>query len=149
MRASLGIDPTALRGESYNYANTNYVLLGMIIEQVSGLELAGAMEKYVFEPLGLADSCFPDGPEFEGEHSHSYMAAGENDELYDMTSGIDPSITWAAGAIISTVEDLKIWAEALATGELIVEATHEEQLQWSRSRAWRAPASATNTAWAA
>jgi len=130
VRASLRIDPAAVLGESYNYANANYVLLGMIVEQVSGLELADAMEKYVFEPLGLADPYFPDGPEFEGEHSHSYITAGENGELYDMTSGIDPSITWAAGAIISSVEDLKIWAEALATGELIAEATHEEQLQW-------------------
>jgi D-alanyl-D-alanine carboxypeptidase len=130
VRASLGTDPAAVLGESYNYANTNYVLLGMIVEQVTGLELAGAMERYIFEPLGLGDTVFPDGPEIAGGHSHSYIVVGEDGELYDMTSGIDPSITWAAGAIISTLNDVRVWAKALATGELLEAATHEEQLQW-------------------
>jgi D-alanyl-D-alanine carboxypeptidase len=130
VRASLGTYPDAVMGETCIYSNTNYVLLGMIVEQVTGAELAEAMEEYVFEPLGLGDTVFPHGPEIEGEHSHSYIVAGEDGELYDMTSGIDPSITWAAGAIVSTLEDLDVWAEALATGELLEEATHEEQLQW-------------------
>ena len=128
VRVSLGTYPEAVLGETCIYSNTNYVLLGMIVEQVTGMELAGAMEEYVFKPLGLDSTVFPSGPEIEGEHSHSYIAA--EGELYDMTSGIDPSITWAAGAIVSALEDLKVWAEALATGELLEEATHEEQLQW-------------------
>lgn len=128
VRASLGTDPEAVRGETCIYSNTNYVLLGMIVEQVTGLELAVAMDEYIFKPLGLDDTVFPSGPEIEGEHSHSYIVA--EGELYDMTSGIDPSITWAAGAIVSALDDLKIWAEALATGELLEEATREEQLQW-------------------
>ncbi|MBN2028442.1 MAG: beta-lactamase family protein [Actinobacteria bacterium] len=128
VRASLGTYPEAVLGETCVYSNTNYVLLGMIVEQVTGMELAGAMEKYVFEPLGLDSTVFPPGPEIEGEHSRSYVVA--EGELYDMTSGIDPSITWAAGAIVSALEDVKVWAEALATGELLEEATHEEQLRW-------------------
>jgi len=130
VRASLGTYPDAALGETCIYSNTNYVLLGMIVEQVTGMELAGAMGEYIFEPLDLDNTVFPSGPEIEGEHSHSYIVAGENGELYDMTSGIDPSITWAAGAIVSTLDNLKVWAEALATGELLEEATHEEQLQW-------------------
>lgn len=130
VRASLGTFPEAVLGETCIYSNTNYVLLGMISEQVTGMELAGAMEEYVFGPLSLDNTVLPSGPEIAGEYSHSYMAVGEDGELYDMTSCIDPSITWAAGAIISTLEDVKIWAEALAAGELLEEATHEEQLQW-------------------
>jgi len=128
VRASLGTYPEAVLGETCIYSNTNYVLLGMIVEQVTGMELAEAMEEYIFGPLDLGDTVFPYGPEIAGEHSHSYIVA--EGELYDMTSGIDPSITWAAGAIVSALDDLKVWAEALATGELLEETTHEEQLQW-------------------
>lgn len=130
VKASLGTNPDAVLGEDFNYSNTNYVLLGMIVEQVTGKKLAEAMEEYIFEPLGLTSTVFPDGPEISGRHSHSYIAAGEGGELYDMTSGIDPSITWAAGAIISTLKDMRVWARALASGELLEEMTHEEQLWW-------------------
>jgi D-alanyl-D-alanine carboxypeptidase len=130
VKASLGFDAAAVLGEAYNYSNTNYVLLGMIAEEVTGKKLAEAMEEHIFEPLGLSGTVFPDGPEIAGQHSHSYIAVGDGGELYDMTSGIDPSITWAAGAIISNLEDMRVWAHALATGELIEEKTHEEQLQW-------------------
>ena len=128
VRASMGVDATATLGETCIYSNTNYVLLGMIAEQASGMPLAEAMEGYIFEPLGMGDSLFPVGPEIEGEHSHSYISV--EGELYDMTSGIDPSITWGAGAIISTAYDLKEWGEALATGELLEDVTHEEQMQF-------------------
>jgi D-alanyl-D-alanine carboxypeptidase len=124
--ASMGADASAVLGETYNYSNTNYVLLGMIVERVTGMELAAAMERYIFEPLGLSETVFADGPEIAGRHSHSYIMA--EGEMYDMTSGIDPSITWAAGAVISTLEDLEEWTEALATGRLLDEATHAEQL---------------------
>jgi D-alanyl-D-alanine carboxypeptidase len=129
VRASLGSDPDAVLGEDYNYSNTNYVLLGMVVEEVTGKKLAQAMQEYIFGPLGLAATVFPAGPEIAGEHAHSYVAVDSGGELYDMTCGIDPSITWAAGAIVSTLQDMKVWAPALATGELLDERTHEEQLQ--------------------
>jgi D-alanyl-D-alanine carboxypeptidase len=130
LKASMEMKPGVVLGVDNNYSNANYVLLGMIVEQLTGKKLAEAMEEYIFEPLGLAGTVFPEGPEIVGQHSHSYIAVDANGEMYDMTSGIDPSITWAAGAIISTLEDMKIWAQALATGELLEEKTHEEQLQW-------------------
>jgi D-alanyl-D-alanine carboxypeptidase len=130
VRASMAMKPGVVLGVDNNYSNSNYVLLGMIAEQVTGKRLADAMKEYIFEPLGLADTVFPDGPEFPGEHSHSYVLVSEKGELMDMTSGIDPSITWAAGANISALEDMKVWTRALGTGELLTQETQEQRLQW-------------------
>ncbi len=130
VRASMATKPDVVLGADFNYSNANYLLLGMIAEQVTGKKLADAMEEYIFEPLGLADTVFPDNPEFPGEHSHSYVVLGEDGESLEMTSGIDPSMSWAAGANISTVEDMKVWTQALGTGELLTEETQEERLQW-------------------
>lgn len=129
-RASLGADPAAAPGAECNYSNINYLLLGMIAEKVTGMRLAEAMEKHLFLPLGLADTVFPDGPEMAGEHSRSYIRLGEDGEFYDITSGIDPSITWAAGAMVSSLEDMGVWARALASGELLRESTRQERLRW-------------------
>lgn len=129
-RASLGVDAEAVRGETSVYSNVNYVLLGMIAEGASGMEFAEALREYVLAPLGLANTFFAQGPEIAGEHSRSYIVVGEEGELYDMTSGIDPSITWAAGAVVSCLEDLRVWAEALADGRLLEETTQEQRLRW-------------------
>ena len=129
-RASLGVDPEAVKGKTSVYSNVNYVLLGMIAERASGMDLAGALREYVLGPLGLGNTFLAEGTEIGGEHSHSYITVGEDGELYDMTSGIDPSITWAAGAVVSSLEDLRVWAEALADGRLLEEATQEQRLEW-------------------
>jgi len=130
IKASMGTKLGVVLGADNNYSNANYVLLGMIVEQVTGKKLAEAMEEYIFGPLGLSETVFPEGPEFPGEHSHSYVLVGEDGEFLDITSGIDPSITWAAGANISALEDMKVWTRALGTGELLMEDTREERLQW-------------------
>jgi len=130
VKASMGRDIDAVPGEDFNYSNANYLLLGIIVEQVTGMKLAEAMGKYLFAPLGLSATVFPEGPEIAGPHAHSFISVGDNAGMYDMTSGIDPSITWAAGAIVSNLEDMKVWARALATGELLEEGTQDERLRW-------------------
>ncbi len=65
-----------------------------------------------------------------GQHSHGYQRyEEEEDKLLDVTDILDPSATWAAGAMISNLYDLKVWAKALATGELISESTQKERLK--------------------
>lgn len=123
-------DPYFPPGEGFEYSNTNTILIGMIIEQITGNDLIGEIQRRILEPLKLDNTIFPTTPEMTGEHSHGYMFIEEEGKLLDVTDLIDPSATWAAGAMISNLYDLKTWAKALATGELISESTQKERLTW-------------------
>ncbi len=117
-------------GEGWHYSNTNFILLGMIIEKVTGKKLADEYQTRIFDELGLDNTSFSDTSEMTGDYSHGYAYEEDDKELVDFTEYLDPSIHWAAGAIVSNLDDLKVWAKALAGGELISDAMHKEQLTW-------------------
>jgi D-alanyl-D-alanine carboxypeptidase len=116
-------------GTGFHYSNTNYIALGMIVEKLTGNRLGEEVKERIIEPLDLAATEFPSGPEMMGKYSHGYTDIGTSGSLRDITV-IDMSWDWAAGAMISNLGDLEVWAEALATGRLISEKMHEESLKW-------------------
>ncbi len=116
-------------GQGFHYSNTNFILLGMIIEQVTGASVAEAYEERVIDPLGLEDTYFAQGFAIEGDHSHGYGEAQDGSgKLEDYTEWLDMSVDWTAGAMVSNLYDLKTWAKAFATGELLEPETHREQM---------------------
>jgi D-alanyl-D-alanine carboxypeptidase len=118
-------------GAGQHYSNINYFLLGMIIEEVSGQTLQKAIEERIAEPLGLENTFLPDSPDYEGESVHGYDEV--DGELVDVNGSeieevISFDLAWAAGGMVTTLDDLKVWAKALATGELLSEEMHKEQM---------------------
>jgi len=128
-------EPSFPPGTGWKYSNSNFLLLGVIIEQVTGNDLGSEIEARITQPLGLDSTFLPADCEFGGPHSHGYVQwdgrwgktepAGLDDVTY-----WDPSHAWAAGGMISTLEDLRVWAKALATGELLSEEMQRERLAW-------------------
>ena len=105
-------------GEVWVYSNTNYVLLGMVIEQVLGQPIADVFSERLFEPLGMDDSVYPDGSAaLDAPHLSGVTAQGQPDgEIADATDW-NPSFGSTAGEVVSTLDDLTLWAHALFTGE--------------------------------
>ncbi len=116
-------------GAGFHYSNTNYIALGMIVEKLTGKRLGEQIRVRIIEPLGLANTEFPSGPEMTGQYSHGYTDIGTPGRLTDITA-IDMSWDWGAGAMISNLDDLRVWAKALATGQLLSEKMHEESMNW-------------------
>lgn len=112
-------------GSEFDYSNTNTVLLGLVVETVSGQELGAFIKQNILEPLGLNRTVFPAGAEIPSPHSHGYFEKSDH-EIVDATDW-NPSWGWAAGNMISTLDDLRVWSRALATGELISPAMKQEQ----------------------
>jgi D-alanyl-D-alanine carboxypeptidase len=112
-------------GQGYHYSDTDYEMLGMIVEKVTGRKIEEEVTRRIITPLGLKDTVFPTSPDIAGPHSRGYV--DKDGQLVDYT-GVDPSVPWAGGAMISNLYDMKTWARALATGELLREETHKEQL---------------------
>jgi D-alanyl-D-alanine carboxypeptidase len=112
-------------GTAFDYSNTNTVLLGLVIEKVSGQPLNTYIDQHILRPENLEHTLFPAGSALPSPHAHGYTknAAGE---LVDAT-GWNPSWGWAAGNMVSTVEDLRVWAQDLATGKLLSPAMQRER----------------------
>ena len=149
-------------GADYYYNSTNYVLLGLIIEQLDGKPLAESFEERLFEPLGMTNTFFPAATDdsIPDPFSHGYLygdashvmtgtpytpemqaeAEAGTLEPTDFT-GINHSFSWAAGAVISTAADMAIWIEALAGGKVL---NAEYQRLWQDSAQIIDPANSFN-----
>ena len=115
-------------GQSFLYSNTNYILLGMIIERVSGQTYEDYVQTHIFHPLGLENTTAPVQDGFPGSFAHGYFEKNSDDLLYDYSIQ-SPTAVWAAGDIISTPADCLIWVEALAGGRLLTQDAFEQQFQ--------------------
>ena len=128
----LGISQPATNapGEQHSYSNTNYILLGIIIEQLTGNKVEDEVQKRILVPLGMNASSFPSTgtTKIQSPFSHGYWPS-EAGVLRDITE-IDPSSHWTSGAIISNIFDLRVWGEALAQGRLLSGKMQGERLNW-------------------
>lgn len=120
-------DPYFAPGHGYHYSNTNFILLGMIIEKVTGSTVARELDKRIFDRLGLKNTSLPRGPDITGEYSHGYYNDYNDGKLVDITR-TDQSAYWTTGAIISNLDDLAIWAKVLADGKLLSRRSHLGQM---------------------
>ncbi|MGW4890956.1 serine hydrolase domain-containing protein [Kitasatospora sp. NPDC004240] len=116
-------------GAQFEYSNTNTVLLGLVVEKVTGQPLRDVIAREVSEPAGLDRTLFPVAAEFPDPHAHGYTNQTPSGAVTDATDW-DPSWGWAAGAMISDLEDLKSWARVMATGTLLTPATQAERTTW-------------------
>ncbi|MFF7934351.1 serine hydrolase [Streptomyces sp. NPDC007940] len=115
-------------GAQFQYSNTNFVLLGLVVEKVSGHGLAGFIEKRVLRPARLSHTLLPDSSEFPRPHPHGYTNQTLTGEVADSTDW-NPSWAWAAGAMISDLHDLRSWAKTVATGTLLSPETQAQRLK--------------------
>lgn len=107
-------------GTSWSYSNTNYVVAGLLVQQVTGRPLEEVVTRRVIEPLHLAGTYWPAEGELSlrGDHPRGYVAAAPGDPLVDVTD-LDSSVVWSAGALVSTPGDLLTFTTALLGGELL------------------------------
>jgi D-alanyl-D-alanine carboxypeptidase len=103
-------------GAGWSYCNTCYVVLGLIIETRTGHSLSTELRRRIFAPLRLRGTTFDTTSRIAGRHAHGYELEGQ--QLRDV-SGVNPSYAWAAGAIVSTADDLASFYRVLLRGRLL------------------------------
>ncbi|MGI5504915.1 serine hydrolase domain-containing protein [Lentzea sp. CA-135723] len=112
-------------GTGQSYSNTGYVVLGMLIEKLTGKPYQHAVEQRILKPLRLKDTVLPRTTvDIPGRHAHGYFpdAAGN---IIDVTR-LNPSWGGAAGEMISTTRDLDAFLAALLAGKLLKPAQQRE-----------------------
>jgi D-alanyl-D-alanine carboxypeptidase len=109
----------------FDYNNTNTVLLGVVVEEVTGQPIREYIHEHILAPEGLTYTSFPVGAEFPAPHPRGYWRTPDG-EIVD-TSDWNTSWGDAAGQMVSTLADLRSWAHTLATGTLLSPATQRER----------------------
>jgi CubicO group peptidase (beta-lactamase class C family) len=113
--AALAAKPIlAAPGRTFYYNNANYVLLGYIIEAVTGRSYEDVLQEQIFNPLGMVDSGY--------SHNMEGLAVGYFNRFRE-ADYIDMSVPFSAGALYSTVEDLNRWTQAVKSGQLVSRET--------------------------
>ncbi|HEX8630903.1 MAG TPA: serine hydrolase domain-containing protein, partial [Catenuloplanes sp.] len=113
-------------GTELEYSNTNYVLAGLIVEAATRSSLGRELARRVFRPLGLRDTSFPvDNPAIAGRNARGYSlpvdprtGPVETGDPQDFTV-LNPSFAWAAGNVVSDLDDLTRFLSALLRGRLL------------------------------
>ncbi|MCT0213697.1 MULTISPECIES: serine hydrolase [unclassified Synechococcus] len=109
-------------GEMVFYSNTNLVLLGMVIEQVTAKPIEKVLAEQILKPLGLDHTLMPTDATFAEPHARGYTLQGVKGRQPVDATDWNPSWGWTAGAMISSFNDLLVWGEALGTGKGILSA---------------------------
>ncbi|MGP3929133.1 serine hydrolase domain-containing protein [Nonomuraea sp. KM88] len=113
VKRSRAVARTQDPGEKFSYSNTNYYLLGLIIEDLTDHSVAAEFERRIFDPLHMDDTYLPVTfpGRIKGPHGHSYYP-DKNGELHDVDR-FNMSYGYAAGGVISTTDDLSAFHLAL------------------------------------
>ncbi|MER5568245.1 MULTISPECIES: serine hydrolase domain-containing protein [Streptomyces] len=130
---------TAQPGASYSYSNTNFVVVGMLIEKATGRTVAKEYERRIIKPLKLKNTSYVHpSTAIKGPHAHGYLHPDEaGAPLVDST---EQTVSWAqsAGAMISTTADLNTFMSGLLGGKLLSAGTMDAMTTVT-------PTDATNT----
>jgi len=111
-------------GSQFRYSNSGYTMLGYIIEKVTGMSYGNALQTYIFKPLRMRHSSFGPPDTSVTKPATGYMYYYKNFKRPSFR--VDPSISYATGAIYSTVEDLYLWNNALQSGKFLSKKTLAE-----------------------
>jgi len=110
--------PTFAPGTSWSYSNTNYIVLGLVVEAVTREPLGQVLQERIFTPLNLTSTSFPSTIELAPDLVHGYIKLSDT-PIIDITPGLNPTWGWAAGAIVSTAKDVTTFYRALVTRKLL------------------------------
>jgi D-alanyl-D-alanine carboxypeptidase len=131
------IEATAAKADQFKppdqeteYSDTNYNILGAILEKVSGNDIATQLDQSIISPLGLDNTFYPTNDELPGD-LHGYGLDPKSGELEDKTI-LNPTPSDGAGAMISDMADLAVWSRALYKGDLLTPKTQQARLEVQR-----------------
>ena len=108
-------------GQGWDYSDTNYIVLGMIIEKVTGRKFYDEANRRLLKPLKLADTIPQDGPRLkgvvQGYAGPNNPFGGTDEMIVNGKFAINPQFEWTGGGYVSTAQDLARWAKMMYEGK--------------------------------
>lgn len=116
-------------GGTYRYSNTDNIVIGLIVESLSGESYGDVLQKIVFKPAGLSETSFPVKTAIPQPFLHGYFTA-PGEQPQDVSTMLSPSGAWASGAIVSTPKDLNAFIRADLGLRFFDRAQQSEQMRF-------------------
>jgi CubicO group peptidase (beta-lactamase class C family) len=137
IRIGMGGPPMFAPGTNWGYCHTNYVILGRVLEKITGMPLADAIEHYVLDPMALRQTMAFTTPVIPEPVLHSFdserretLGVKPGVPFYEESTFWNPSWTAVAGAVeITDITDMSASMEAVGDGKLLSPASSAEQIQ--------------------
>jgi D-alanyl-D-alanine carboxypeptidase len=123
--AVAGEPPSSPPGTARSYTDTGFVLAGLIIQALTGRPLQEAYRELVLDPAGMTDTWL----ESSDEPPRRHQIASHDLDGHDIT-GMDPTVDWAGGGLVSTAADLAAFLRALTRGQLVSTGAWDEMTRW-------------------
>jgi len=115
-------------GKGYQYSNTNYLLLGMIIRNITKDSVGNQIRKRLLEPFGLKQTFFPATQEMPNPWAHGY-GLDKQGNWEDVSNTIPVQLMGTAGEMISDMNDIRRWIELYATGKTCGAGTYNDLIK--------------------
>lgn len=117
--------PRFTPGTQFDYTNSNYILLGYVLEAITGRIIRDILLEDIIEPLGLTETSWPTGSSLPAPFTHGW-APGPLGLIADRDFTVfSPGLSGASGALVTTIGDLHKWGEELRDGTLLSPESHE------------------------
>jgi D-alanyl-D-alanine carboxypeptidase len=116
-------------GSRYEYSNTDNIVIGLIVEAITGQSYGQVLEEVVFKPANLRRTSFPTKPALPAPFIHGYvLEVGEAPA--DVSTALSPSGAWASGAIVSTPRDLNVFIRSYLGLRFFSSAEQQQQMRF-------------------
>ncbi|HEY5340687.1 MAG TPA: serine hydrolase domain-containing protein [Candidatus Aquilonibacter sp.] len=126
-------------GKSYHYSNTNYLILGLIIEEITKDSVGDQIRKRLLEPFGLTQTSYPQTETMPDPWTHGY-GLDKQRNWKDVSNTIPVAFMGSAGEMISDMADMKRWIKLYATaktgGPPDIPSAHRMQTILREQRIW-------------
>ncbi|MFZ4896244.1 serine hydrolase domain-containing protein [Plantibacter sp. Mn2098] len=122
-------------GALYASSDTGYILLGMALQQITGQSWQSLYNHYIFSPLDMKQSSFPEVQNVElpgSTYPHGYTTTRLADGTFQCDTPVDDtklssSMVWTAGGVVSSIGDMQRFTQAMASGALLAPGTYKKQ----------------------
>lgn len=127
-------EPYFTPGKGFRYSNTNYLLLAMILEKISGSTLASEFKSYFWQPLNIENAYLSIQENIPNNQAHvfgdNFNNDGSNIDLTSLPRASHESITFGSGGLFMTTQELAFWCQALFGGKILSKQSISEMLKF-------------------
>ncbi len=120
-------------GNGWHYCNTNFVLLGLVVEKLSGVSLHEYIANEILSPNGMSNTFSLADFSLPEPRAHGYTQYSPKGKILDVTDN-NSSWGYATGHMVSDFEDLKRWAVLIGKGELYSESSNKARMTWVKPK---------------
>ena len=129
-----GEEPNFAPGTDVVYSNTGYILLGKLIERVTGKPFYTFFQNHLFDPLGMSNTSFAATDPVPESIVQGYVDFYSNLNVINATNYSGWDYFTADGGLISNAHDLNIFMQAVFSGKVISAASLQEMLKWQQPK---------------